>query len=252
MSIRRNVIVACVVAFVVLGVWACDDDGGGDRHLNPQIGTAHIIWELVNSQVNPGIETAAECTPAGNVEVTYAGPTSGSANGPCSTMPLEIANLTAGSYTFDVVLTDETNHPGQSAATQAHADITAGGTRDIPVLIDCTFCPANPTVGIASIGWTLINSQINPGVDTPARCPPAGNVEVTFAGPQGGQASGPCSTIPLVIPNVVQGAYTWTVVLTDEVNHPGQSATAQVQADIVAGNTADIGVTIDCTFCEPQ
>jgi len=187
MSIRRNVIVACVVAFVVLGVWACDDDGGGDRHLNPQIGTAHIIWELVNSQVNPGIETAAECTPAGNVEVTYAGPTSGSANGPCSTMPLEIANLTAGSYTFDVVLTDETNHPGQSAATQAHADITAGGTRDIPVLIDCTFCPANPTVGIASIGWTLINSQINPGVDTPAKCPPAGNVEVTFAGPQGGQ-----------------------------------------------------------------
>ncbi len=142
MKIGIKVILTCVAAFTLLAVVSCSEDDAGDRQTNPNIGTARIIWTLINSQVNPGVDTPADCPLLGNVAVTFTGPTSGSSSGPCLGVPLVIPNLEAGSYTFDLVLSDETNHPGQSAAAQVSADIIAGNIADIPVTIDCTFCSA--------------------------------------------------------------------------------------------------------------
>jgi hypothetical protein len=252
MKIYSNVTITSVVALAFLGIIACSDDEENVPTKPNNVGAAGITWTLVNSQITPGVDQPADCPGSGNVAVTVIGPTNTSSNGPCSNVPLVVPNLVAGSYDFDLVLTDETNHPGQSAAAFATADIIAGSTADIQVTIDCTFCPANPSVGTASITWTLVNSQITPGVDTPATCPVGGNVEVTITGPTSGGASGPCSNTPLVIPALAAGSYTFDLLLTDETNHPGQSAAAQVSADIIAGSTADIQLTIDCTFCSAQ
>lgn len=167
----------------------------------------------------------------------------------CTQGAAQIDNLPAGSYTFKATLLDSVTNP---VVDNLMVTVVGGQVAQVSS-IDFT---VGASTGTAELSITIINNDLGGAA---AACASGAQIDVTATPTAGGtgatgQVFCPPTLYPVVvsIPSLPAGNYNFDVVLSNDPNHVGSQATTQVNADIVADQTAQIPATLDCTFCNAQ